>query len=141
MNRLTAITLFLIAIINKLISCKQLPTAVIARIFFQVASHIKEKFDLLHWILRAFKDNICRAIILTKDIFSTRHPLQLIPINSRQIVDFIVTCRTLRVGVAAENILKKILDNVHRLHTSNLEVVMLLLLEGLTASLPSQIRR
>jgi hypothetical protein len=136
---LAAYTPFMITFMNKLKSCKRLSTALVARTFFEVVPHIKESFDLLRWDLEALEGRIYGEIKLTEHGTKCGDPLHLVPIECKQLAEFIIICHSFGLAPSAGSILEKVLDDLYQFHPSNLKVMMLPLLESISASLLSQI--
>jgi hypothetical protein len=104
---LAAYTPFMIKFMNKLKSCKRLSTAVVARTFFEVVSHIKENFDLLRWDLEAVEGRIYGEIKLTEHETKCSDPLHLVPIEGKQLAEFIISCHSFGLATSAGSILEK----------------------------------
>jgi hypothetical protein len=136
---LAAYTPFMITFMNKLKSCKRLSTALFARTFFEVVPHIKESFDLLRWDLEALEGRVYGEIKLTEHGTKCSDPLHLVPIEGKQLAEFIISCHNFGLVPSASSILEKVLDDLYQFHPSDLKVMMLPLLESISASLPSQI--
>jgi hypothetical protein len=136
---LAAYTPFMITFMNKLKSCKRLSTALVARTFFEVVPYIKESFDLLRWNLEALEGRVYGEIKLTEHGTKCSDPLHLVPIECKQLAEFIISCHSSRLAPSAGSILEKVLDDLYQFHPSDLKVMMLPLLESISASLLSQI--